>query len=281
MTLGKVYACVGRYAANPYTIKKACVNIYCVEELCYYIRNNAFFIDDDFINLDLFKWLEEECNLIDISKKLKNKAKQEKRIEKIVRCLFEEVGYLTEEEIDETENLLAANRGMPSRQKLKLRADYFLKNDMFAMALQTYEDLLLRLDNEKDAEFIAVVYYDIGVIYAKLFLFNDAAEYFNRAYELHALQDYLISMLAAYRMQLSEEAYLKKIASLGDVYSATSILENKIDDIKALLNKDDEYLKIKGIWQLKKEGNISEYNDAIEHQLMYYKESYRGQVEPS
>ena len=279
--MGKVYACVGRYAVNPYTIKKACVNIYCVEELCYYIRNNAFFIDDDFLNNDLFKWLEEECNLIDISKTLRNKLKQEKRIEKVVRCLFEQVGYLSEEEIDETESLLAANRGMPSRQKLKLRADYFLKNDMFAMALQTYEDLLVRLDNDKDAQLIALVYYDIGVIYAKLFLFNDAAEYFNRAYELDPVEDYLVSMLGAYRVQMSEESYLKKIASLGDVYNATSILENRLDEINAGLNKDDEYLRIKGLWQLKKEGNVTEYNDAIMQQLMYYKESYRGQVEPS
>ena len=61
--MGRIYNCVGRYAGTAYTIKNTWIRVYCVEELCYYICNNSYLLEDEFVSNELITWLEEECNL--------------------------------------------------------------------------------------------------------------------------------------------------------------------------------------------------------------------------
>jgi len=277
--MGRVYACVGRYASTPYTIKKSCIHVYCVEELCYYIRNNAYFMDDDFFDADLYSWLEEECNLPQLAKNLRSKARIDKRIECTVRFLLEQVHYCSEEEIAETETLLQTNRNMPGKKKLKLRADYFLSSGKTALAMQTYEDLLVRLDVSKDPRLVAAVYHNLGVIYAKMFLFSEAADYFEKAYELDGEQNHQICLLAAKRMMLSDESYLKNVSKMEDAYESSNILEGLLEEGMSELKQSDEYLRIKGMGQLGEQGDETEYVRSLEQQLEYFKENYRSQLE--
>ena len=276
--MGNVYACVGRYAVTPYTIKKSCINIYCVEELCYYIQSNAYFIDDDFFDADLFAWLEEECSLGELSKTLKQKARIDKHVENIVRCLLENIHYCDESEIAETEKLLKANRKMPGKQKLKLRGDYFLMNNQYALAMRTYEELLLRLDDSKDISLTASVYHNIAVIYAKMFLFDEAAELFDKAFMLDGDEKHRVCQLAAYKMTLSDNLFMKRVNALGDVYNATSVLEENYSKALADLKNSDDYLRNKGMEHFRAEGNIEEYHGVLDQQIEYFKTVYRQQL---
>jgi len=275
--VGKVYACVGRYAANPYTIKKTGIHVYCVEELCYYIRNNAYFMDDDFFNNNLYSWLDEECDLKALSKLLKQKAKQDRRIEVLVRLLFEEVHYCSADELRETEGLLQTNRSIPGKQKLKIRADYFLNLGKLAMAMQTYEDLLSRLDEKKDVKLAASTYHNIGVIYAKMFIYNEAAEYFSKAYALDGNDEHQICYLAAQRMRLSDSAYMKLLQN--NDFSVSGIVEERISAAKEELKMSDEIIKLKGIKQLNTEGAVQEYEAGLDRTLEYFMDSYRSSLE--
>ncbi|MCQ2541386.1 MAG: hypothetical protein MJ112_03710 [Lachnospiraceae bacterium] len=277
--MGKVYACVGRYASTPYTIKKSCIHVYCVEELCYYIRNNAYFMDDDFFDNDLYLWLEEECNLPTLAKNLRAKARIDKRIECTARFLLESVHYCSEEEIVETETLLQTNRNMSGKKKLKLRADYFLSAGKTALAMQTYEDLLVRLDVAKDARLVAAVYHNLGVIYAKMFLFSEAADYFEKAYDLDGDKKHQICLLAAKRMSLSDDGYLKAVSKMEDAFESSNILEGMLEEGLSDMKQSDEYLRLKGMSQLGEQGDQEEYTRSLNQQLTYFKDNYRGQLE--
>jgi len=277
--MGRVYACVGRYASTPYTIKKSCIHVYCVEELCYYIRNNAYFMDDDFFDADLYLWLEEECNLPQLAKNLRSRARTEKRIESTVRLLLEQVHYCSEEEIVETETLLQTNRNMPGKKKLKLRADYFLSAGKTALAMQTYEDLLVRLDVNKDPRLVAAVYHNLGVIYAKMFLFSEAADYFEKAYDLDGEQNHMICLLAAKRMMLSDESYLKAVSNIDNAYESSNILEGMLEEGLSEMKQSDEYLRIKGMSQLGEQGDHAEFQNTLSQQLEYFEDNYRSQLE--
>ena len=111
--MNRVYACYGRYASTPYTIKKTHIHVFCVEELCFYIRENAYFIDDDFFDQDMFLWLEEECGLSSIAKKLRNKYRTDKSSESLVRILFEETFYADMDQLNQTLAILK-NRRKPA-----------------------------------------------------------------------------------------------------------------------------------------------------------------------
>lgn len=277
--MGRVYACVGRYASTPYTIKKSCIHVYCVEELCYYIRNNAYFMDDDFFDADLYQWLEEECNLPLLAKNLRSKARIDKRIESTVRFLLEQVHYCSEEEIVETETLLQTNRNMPGKKKLKLRADYFLSSGKTALAMQTYEDLLVRLDVSKDPRLVAAVYHNLGVIYAKMFLFSEAADYFEKAHELDGEENHMVCLLAAKRMMLSDDLYLKTVSKMENAFECSNKLEGLLEEGLSEMKQSDEYLRIKGMSQLNEQGDHTEYMNSLASQLEYFKDSYRSQLE--
>ena len=187
-------------------------------------------MDDDFFNNNLYSWLDEECDLKALSKLLKQKAKQDRRIEVLVRLLFEEVHYCSADELRETEGLLQTNRSIPGKQKLKIRADYFLNLGKLAMAMQTYEDLLSRLDEKKDVKLAASTYHNIGVIYAKMFIYNEAAEYFSKAYALDGNDEHQICYLAAQRMRLSDSAYMKLLQN--NDFSVSGIVEERISAAK-------------------------------------------------
>ncbi len=277
--MGKVYACIGRYAANPYTIKKACIHVYCVEELCYYIRNNAYFVDEDFFDNELFSWLSEECNMDSLSKELKQKYRQEKKIENVVKTLFETVHYCSDEEVLETISLLQTNRNMPGKQKLKIRGDYLLKNNKNLLALQTYEDLMERLDLKKESDAAGAVYHNMGVIYARMFLFEEAAVYFNRAYEIDGKEEHLVAYLASYRIRLSDDRYIKKLKEIGENTEAAAVLENRMEEILTSYKNSDEYIRLKGVEHLKADGNIQAFNKALDGNMEYFKDSYRGLLE--
>ena len=144
--------------------------------------------------------------------------------------------------------------------------------------MQTYEDLLIRLDEEKDTQLISSVYHNLGVVYAKLFYFEEAAEYFKKAYEYDGNENHMECMLSAYRMSLSDEKYLKLINSLDGAYEISSVVEKNIENTVSTLKQSDEYLRFKGLMQLKKDGNVEEFNLGMDSTLEYFKENYRNQL---
>ena len=64
--MGRALLCTGKYAQKPYYFSKVCVNVYCVEELCFLFASNPFVIDNDIMDKELARWIDEECGLADL-----------------------------------------------------------------------------------------------------------------------------------------------------------------------------------------------------------------------
>ena len=58
--MSPVILCLGKRAEIPYCIPVSGINVYSVEELCYFFGENAFLLDDGIINKHLVEWLEEQ-----------------------------------------------------------------------------------------------------------------------------------------------------------------------------------------------------------------------------
>ena len=61
--MGGLRICKYKTANAPFFIKRISVNIYTMEELCYYIYHNFALVDDSVMNEDPFSWLENELEL--------------------------------------------------------------------------------------------------------------------------------------------------------------------------------------------------------------------------
>ncbi len=276
--MNRVYACYGRYASTPYTIKKTHIHVFCVEELCFYIRENAYFIDDDFFDQDMFLWLEEECGLSSIAKKLRNKYRTDKSSESLVRILFEETFYADMEQLNQTLAILKNNQKMSQQEKLKLQGDFFLKNEKYTLALDCYEDLVKLMTGRKDKKLLAAAYHNLGVIYARLFMFESAGEYFRKAYDTSGDKSYMVDYLASIRCAYSDDKYLKKLNIIDGAYDYSSALEEKVDAINKAYENSDEYTAVKNIIKLKND-KAADYKEKADSFVEGIKEEYRESME--
>ncbi|MCQ2522634.1 MAG: tetratricopeptide repeat protein [Lachnospiraceae bacterium] len=245
--MGRVFTCVGRYAGTPYTIKNAFVKVYSVEELCYYICNNAYIMEEPFFDEELYVWLAEECDLISLAKKLKNNKRH--GLSDTVRLFLNEVHYASEKEIDEVCRLIVANRNLSDSKKLKLRADYFLQNNRLALAEEIYLRLLGTVKEGDDM--LPAIYHNLGVIYGRLFLYEKAARYFESAYALDEKEEHLIQSLAAKRMYLSETEYLSGLSSIAGGYEASENLEKRLTAIDEAWKKSEGLEHLNSMKRLK------------------------------
>ena len=51
--MGRVYLCLGQNAELPYYFEKAKVHIWNIEELCYFIRENAWIMEPELLTKEL------------------------------------------------------------------------------------------------------------------------------------------------------------------------------------------------------------------------------------
>ena len=55
--------CKTPMASVPYYIKNVGTNIYSIEELCYYLYQNLYLVDESLMNVGLCKWIGRELRM--------------------------------------------------------------------------------------------------------------------------------------------------------------------------------------------------------------------------
>ena len=63
--------CQTQVASQPYLIENIQMNIYSIEELCYYLYNNIYLTDQTIMNEGLCRWVENELGLSSLARKLR------------------------------------------------------------------------------------------------------------------------------------------------------------------------------------------------------------------
>ena len=69
--MGELLLCNEAIAAMPYFIEDVSLNLYSLEELSYYMMNNVYLIDRDFMNEELCTWISSEVKLPKLAAKLR------------------------------------------------------------------------------------------------------------------------------------------------------------------------------------------------------------------
>ena len=96
--MGELILCSQQLAAMPYYIENVSLNVYSLDELCYYIKNNTCLLDADFMDDELCDWVENEQHLPDIAQNLRNIKAGGGVLSEFTGCLMSACGYCTKEE---------------------------------------------------------------------------------------------------------------------------------------------------------------------------------------
>ena len=68
--MGDLILCQTGIAAMPYYIEGTDLNIYSLEELCYYLGHETDRIGDNFCSQELIQWIKEELGCTELAKEL-------------------------------------------------------------------------------------------------------------------------------------------------------------------------------------------------------------------
>ncbi len=161
------------------------VHLYSMEELCYFMETHIYLIDPIWVGEPLFSWIETELGEQKLAANLRQ-ARRKKEDEFVcVEMILRASGNYSEKELEEISGLLNQMRGKTKIERRKMSGDLYLAAGKLRQAAYVYMELLDdAYEMHMTEELRGNIFHNLGVVYARLFLFREAAALFARAYAL-------------------------------------------------------------------------------------------------
>ena len=270
----------GRYAAKPYYVERFYVNLYSVEELCFLLVDKAELLDQEIMQRDMVRWLDEECDLSDLAHALYALLNQKGSTAAYVGTILEYVCLYSPEVIARTEELIRDNEGLSPFERHKAKADYLLKERRYFAAMEMYQSLLNRIpDTERMLQ--AKILHNMGAACAGMFMFEQAADWFMKSHEIDGRQESLLMYLASRRMNRSDKEYIDYIAGHPEFHDASLQVERMMERAEGTFEGSGENRMLVTLQVFKEEGkgvfgNTTPYYNEIERLTAGLKEKYRA-----
>lgn len=277
--MSRIILGTGRYADSPFYVEKFYVNLYSVEELCYLLVEKAELLDQDIMQRELVRWLDEQCGLNQLAHTLYSLLNQNGSTAAFVGTILEYVNLYPAETTSQTEQIIRNNEGLNPYERGKAKADYMLQSRKYYTALKQYYSLLGQIP-ETENLLRAGIMHNMGVTCAKLFMFRQAADCFLQAYETDGNEDSLELYLAALRMHYDDKDYVNYIAGHPEYHNVSLKVERQMDRAYGQFEGTDENRMLFTLQVFKEEGNGTagsdvQYYQEIEKLTTGLKESYR------
>ncbi len=270
-----VVLCIGKRAEIPYCVPVTGMNIYSVEELCYFFGENAFLLDDGIVNKQLVEWLESQCDLYELAELLYPLCKEGGTVENFVRTIVEYIGYFTPEEEQQVLGAVSDCAGRSVGERKKTRADYYLDNGKYELAIKEYELLLKDREGCIATSFEGGIYYGMGLAFAKMFLFEQADYYLEKAYEVLDGEKVAFQMLAAKRLYLSDQDYICYVADHPELFQISQDLEVRLNEAEKMWQVSEKKKQLDDLKECKYIGEAQLYYEEIERMTNRLKENFR------
>ncbi len=276
--MSNLILCTSVLAENPYYIVGLGMNIYSIEELCYYLTRDAYIIDNDIMDESLCDYIDTELKLTELADRLRELIKANSSLGEFVTTILEMVGYLDEEELRHIKQVLVDNASLSFFQKRKSRADNLLKAGKYTRAIDEYQYILQSMRKEDDEQVYSEILHNIGCSYAQLFIYDKAAFYFRESNEIYKTREALIHYLQALRMTMKKETYERHVLRMG--YDDALINEAHERMVKAhSKNITSRYAdELSELKKLKSEDSMDEYYKRSEEMFRRWKQEYRDQM---
>ncbi|MDD6579422.1 MAG: hypothetical protein SPF36_09540 [Lachnospiraceae bacterium] len=276
--MSKLILCKGKLSKNPYYIVGLGMNVYSIEELCYYFVKDAYILDNDIMDLGLCDFIADELELTEIAEALRSLILRGASLGQFVTSLLEMTGYLEEEELLSIKQVLVDNASLSFAMKRKKRADNLLEAKKFTRAIDEYRYMLNRMKKSEDPEMYSLILHNTGVAYARLFMYDKASYYFKEATALNDDKEILIHYLQSLRMTMKKDAYERFVLRMGYPDSIIRETEERLSLARSE-KSDSEYAKeIEEIRELRSDGHISEYYNRIDETFVKWKLEYRDRM---
>ena len=275
----QLYLCLGTLSPTPYFLPGLGVNIYSMDELCYYLCVNAYILDNDLIDVRLCDYMRDNLGMPELAAKLRKMIKEGKTLGEMVTTILIDTHYCNDDEITKIKQILVDNASLSFAAKRKVRGDNLLCANKYPRAIEEYQYVLSVLSKEEEPELYSSILHNVGCAYSMMFLLDKAGEYFKQAYEIDSSRDSLVMYLICLRLSARKEDYDRIVVKNG--YDERVALEAvRIMSSAREAQIDTPYGDaMKDILELHDKGRVSEFYRALDATLEDWKLEYRRSME--
>lgn len=278
----RISMCVGNYAAVPYKITGMDLSVYCMEELCYVIRENAYLLDMSLMNDELVTWIERDCGLKELAEELHSLVHKKGSLSSFVTLILEYAGFYEADVIRQVEQILKQGTGLSGIEKKKTQVDHLAEKKKYVAALRGY-DALLSLWSEAESggkdipadRVKASILHNKGVVFTRLMLYGQAGECFLEANRVSGEEEEYLAYLATKRMEMEESDYIIFAAEETGHYESMMELEKKMESIRRSFEEQTEYERLMRRREWREGKEKQSYYEENENLLRTLRDSYR------
>jgi len=272
----KAIACLGNYGKVPYYFEKLDIQVFCMEELCYCLKENAFLLGNEIMQDSLLQFIAQECDVPQLAQELYPLVHKKGNLSTFVAMILEYVGFYSPEEIRQVEETLKQSAHLSDYDKQKIQIDYLVEHKKYSIALEEYERLYESMPKDSLA---GAVLHNMGVVYARMMMYQKAAVTFLKAYELGGSNASFIAYLGAKRFELTDREYVDFAAGMAEQYANEMELEKILEEVYEQWENSPEYLGMIHMKEWRQEGREGKYREECELILNNMKKEYRSSVQ--
>lgn len=269
--------CLGEYAKKPFYLKFSEINIYSLEELCYYFIENIYVIDSEIMTVELVDWIRIECHLKELSDELIPLVRKKTSLSLFVSTILDYTKLYEEQEIRSAIRILKEQEYLTPFEKWKKKAQNEYRSGRFHQAQRIYENLLGETAID-DLSTRALLLYNLGSVFAMDFAFAEAAEYFWESYQLQQSKKTKIAYILAIKFEKNDfeyGAFKRAHEEWQDEFEIVDKMENQTQE---LWETSKSYQVIRKLKDEKNSGESGTYHQMREDLLFQLKKDFRRQT---
>ncbi|RGT73213.1 hypothetical protein DWX08_07385 [Ruminococcus sp. AF18-22] len=237
--MGSLILCHDKHATHPYEITRIHCKIFTLEELCYYLCNNLYLIDYTIMNVQLLRWLEEELEMQELAEQLKDVIRLKGSVEKFVLTILKASKIYREPEMIRIQNVLEHLKNQKDIERQKYKGDNLLESGEIEEAILVYQAILnAEKDETVDTKFYGKIYACLGAAYGRLFLYQESAKMYDRAYQICADQALLKPYLYASYKYMSLEEYHILLTKHEEYVEVNAQMRREMEEIMQKVPKE-------------------------------------------
>ncbi|MBQ7775843.1 MAG: hypothetical protein IJ379_07970 [Lachnospiraceae bacterium] len=276
----KARVCLGIYAKNSYYFERLEIPVFCMEELAFCLKENAFLLGTEIMSDRMLQFIGVDCQVPELARQLYPMVHQKGSLSEFVTTILDYVGFFDKGSVRQVENTVRMGSGLTDYEKQKLQIDYLVEKKKYVAALEAYKELILAMREEvgdpKIGAVLSDLYYNRGVVYTRMLLYKQAAMDFRRSYELKRDKSALMSYFFAKRMELSEQEYVDLVAKHPESYEITLQVEKQMEEQERKWKETQEYNGLKNMRKWRTVGDKYMYYEESVQIVDALKEEYRG-----
>lgn len=277
--MSKLILCSGRRAESPYHFKLTGINIYSIEELCYYIYNNIYLITEELFSTELFDWLENEIDMTELAYKLRMLKRNNNSLKDIIVSIMCSCDYYDENEIKYLINIIDEIYNLTPIRRRKIKAVNYLKYGNYFEAVKEFHSIL----NSKEAkdftrEECGDIYHNLGIATIQLDGFLEASEYFMQAFLRNNNRNSLYYYLYCLKLNDKDELFQKEANHYEVTVDELKIIENNIKKYTYEANNSELARRLIKLLDVRKIGKTNSFYEGVDKMISQWKQEVRGNL---